>query len=114
MDKTFFVVLLAIIFISIKSEFDLCSDIKSFPEGVNSEGDKEDYCMIFSTDGDNTHCCYFRTKELGEMCKQITDDAYENIKRYKVYLKNTYTNVKIKCASGHLTFSVFALLALLF
>ena len=114
MDKTFFVVLLAIIFISIKSEFDLCSDFTSFPEGVNSEGDKEDYCLIFSTEGDNTHCCYFRTKELGEMCKQITDDAYENIKRYKDFLKNTDANIKIKCASGYLTFSVFALLALLF
>ena len=114
MDKTFFVVLLAIIFISIKSEFDLCSGVTSFPEGVNSEGDKEDYCLIFSTEGDNTHCCYFRADNLGERCKEITDDAYENIKRYKDYLKNTYNNVKIKCASGYLTFSVFALLALLF
>ncbi len=114
MDKTFFVVLLAIIFISIKSEFDLCSDITSFPEGVNSEGDKEDYCMIFSTEKDNTHCCYFRSDNLGERCKEITDDAYENIKRYKNFLKNSDTNVKIKCASGYLTFSVFALLALLF
>ena len=114
MDKTFFVVLLAIIFISIKSEFDLCSTITSFPEGVNSEGDKEDYCMIFSTGEDNTHCCYFRSDNLGEMCKEITDDAYENIKRYKDFLKNTDANIKIKCASGYLTFSVFALLALLF
>ena len=114
MDKTFFVVLLAIIFISIKSEFDLCSAITSFPEGVNSEGDKEDYCIIFSTEKDNTHCCYFRSDKLGERCKEITDDAYENIKRYKDFLKNTDTNVKIKCASGYLTFSVFALLALLF
>ena len=113
MDKTFFVVLLAIIFISIKSEFDLCSGVTSFPDGVNSEGDKEDYCLIFSTEGDNTHYGYFIT-ELGERCKEITDDAYENIKRYKDYLKNTYTKVKIKCASGYLTFSVFALLALLF
>ena len=114
MGKTFFVVLLAIIFISIKSEFDLCSDIKSFPEGVNSEGDKEDYCMIFSTEGDNTHCCYFRSEKLGESCREISDDAYENIKRYKDFLKNSDTNIKIKCASGYLTFSVFALLALLF
>ena len=114
MDKTFFVVLLAIIFISIKSEFDLCSGVTSFPEGVNSEGDKEDYCLIFSTEGDNTHCCYFRSKNLGESCREISDDAYENIKRYKDFLKNSDTNIKIKCASGYLTFSVFALLALLF
>ena len=75
----------------------------------------EDYCRMFPTPVNYTHCCYFKTDNL-EGCQPITDDQYENIKRYKKYMKQepNYANFKIKCSGEFLTYSLFALLALLF
>ena len=75
----------------------------------------EDYCRMFPTPVNYTHCCYFKSDTL-EGCQPITDDQYENIKRFKKYMKQypDYANLKIKCSGEFLTYSLFALLALLF
>ena len=86
MNKTLFLLLLTMAFIAIKSEF------KSYSEHSFSEGetllydDRETYCMLLTTSEDYTHCCYMELDEQ-QVYKEITDDAYENIKRYKKYFK---------------------------
>ena len=48
-------------------------------------------------------------------CHDVTDDQYENIGRYKKYLEDSTGNdYDIDCSSKFVTFSLFALLALLF
>ena len=109
MKKAFQIVMLAILLITIKSGFDKCQDARK------DEID-EDLCRLRTTDQDYTHCCYMELDGTG-YCKQITDDAYDNIKRYKDYLKNTYNKVKIKCSSEFKSltlFSLFSLIALIF
>ena len=44
---------------------------------------------------------------------EITDDEYENIKRFKQFMKNDYEKVKINCSSEYLSFTVLTLIALL-
>ena len=109
MKKAFQIVMLAILLITIKSEFDLC-------EHAGGAEIDEDLCRLRTTDPDYTHCCYMELDGTG-YCKQITDDAYDNIKRYKDYLKNKYNKVKIKCSSEFKSltlFSLFSLIALIF
>ena len=117
MNKAILLFLFAISVIEINSEFDLC------PESLGSndrddDDDNGEFCRIHSTNRDYTHCCYLRaTTQSGNeirRCIEINDDAYENIKRYKNFLKNTLSDVKIKCSSEFLTYSLFALLVLLF
>ena len=114
MNKAFLIILIALTFIAVNSEFHLCSDFNfsNLVDGTDTD-DKEDYCRILSTSKDKTHCCYFRDDEK-EGCIEISDDAYENIKRYKQYKKNQSNSFKIKCAGEYLSYSIFALLALLF
>ena len=75
----------------------------------------EDYCRMFPTPVNYTHCCHFKSDSIDD-CRPITDDQYENIKRFKKYMKqdSIYANLKIKCSGEFLTYSLFALLALLF
>ena len=48
-------------------------------------------------------------------CRGVTDDEYENIGRFKKYLEDRDdTDYDIDCSSKFVTFSLFALLALLF
>ena len=105
MKKAFQIVMLAILLITIKSEFDLCEHAR------DAEID-EDLCRFRSTSEDYTHCCYMELDGTG-YCRQITDDAYDNIKRYKDYLKNTYDKVKIKCSSEFKSLTLFSLLSLI-
>ena len=94
MKKAFLIILVALTFIAVNSEFHLCSDY-SFSNLGDDTDLKEDYCRVLSTSTDKTHCCYLRI-DNAESCKEISDDAYENIKRYKKFLKNSGSNVKIK------------------
>ena len=110
MNKALQIVLIVLAIIAIKSEFPLCGSEAAF-NGLKSS-ERDDYCRIFSTSTDKTHCCYFEYDNVAE-CKEITDDAYENIKRYKTYFKNFHKDVKIKCRSEFLTYSIFVLLSLL-
>ena len=114
MNKALQIVLFALSIIAIKSEFSECPTDVNFTNVKDS--DKDDYCRIYTTTTDKTHCCYFRYTNGStqyETCRQISDDAYENIKRYKDYLKNYYSDIKIKCRSEFLAYSLLALLALL-
>ena len=104
MNKLLQIILLSILSIYVLSQT-VCGDAMST---IN-----EDTCRILPTNIDYTHCCYVELNGAGQ-CRQLNDDQYENIKRYKEYLENTNDNVKIKCSGEFLTYSLFALLALLF
>ena len=96
----------------IHSEFVGC-DSFSLPANA-STSDKVNTCKFLTTSTDKTHCCYFISANYTEgRCLEMTDDQYENIKRFKTYLKNQDKDIKIKCSSEILTFSLFALFAFL-
>jgi len=98
------IALLAIFILGING-VDVCDDIP---------GNDEDVCRVYPTPENYTHCCYFEY-EGTQRCKSLTDDQYENIKRYKKFMKeNGYTDLKIKCSGEFLFSSLFVLLALLF
>ena len=51
----------------------------------------------------------------GGKCRQLSDDQYENVKRYKDFLKSQgNTDIKIKCSGEFLAYSLFAFLVFLF
>ena len=101
------IALLAIFIIGINGEVTVCEQVTGTID--------EDICRMHPTDINYSHCCYY-TSDSGEGCMQITDDQYENVKRFKNYMKqlSNYGNFKIKCSGEFLTYSLFALLALLF
>jgi len=113
MNKAFFIILVALTIIAVKSEFDLCQDFSFDKLGTTDTDYLADYCRVLSTSVDKTHCCYVED-DNGQSCQEISDDAYENIKRYKKFKKNTSSHFKIKCSSEYLSYSLLALLALLF
>ena len=78
--------------------------------------DDEEKCFYKKTQGSYTHCCYFEPSDENGYCKEITDDQYENIKKYKDYMRTVEKDedLEIDCSSGFLTFSVLSLIALLF
>ena len=80
------------------------------------ESYEEDYCSSLKTTGECTHCCYFESKNGINGCYQITDDQYENIVRFKKYLRDQIgdDNLGIHCSSKFISLSLFAVLALLF
>ena len=106
--KTYLQIALLAIFIFGINGVDVCGE-------VSLANPDEDICRMYPTPENYTHCCYFEYDGV-QKCKSLTDDQYENIKRYKKYLKqnDTYANLKIKCSGEFLTYSLFALLALLF
>ena len=106
MNKAMKLVLLILSIAYINGEFGTCED---YGQGVELDAD---FCRIRTTETDYTHCCYVKMDDE-ESCKQITDDEFDNIKRYKKYLKNDHEKVKIKCSSQYLSLSFLALLALL-
>ena len=106
--KTYLQIALFAIFILGINGVDVCGDAK----GNDID---EDFCRVYPTPENYTHCCYLKSDTLSE-CRALTDDQYENIKRYKKYMKQIqgYENLKIKCSGKFLTYSLFVLLALLF
>ncbi len=104
--KTYLQIALLAIFILGINGVEVCNDI---------QGNDEDVCRVYPTQENYTHCCFIES-EAYTGCRALTDDQYENIKRYKKYMKqlNGYGNIKIKCSGEFLTYSFFALLALLF
>ena len=76
---------------------------------------EEDYCAFLKTSGDYTHCCLFEFSN-GQGCYQITDDQYENIGRFKKYIRDQSgdDDIGIECSSRFVSFSLLAVLALLF
>ena len=99
------IALLAIFIIGINGDITVCEDVT---------GNDEDICRMYPTQEDYTHCCYFQSDGYTG-CKALTDDEYENIKRYKDFLKSQgNTDIKIKCSGEFLTYSLLALLSLIF
>ena len=75
----------------------------------------EDHCAMLTPASGYTHCCLFEIGGNKVGCRGVTDDEYENIGRYKKYLEDRdNTDYDIDCSSKFVTFSLFALLALLF
>ena len=99
------IALFAIFIIGINGDITLCEDVN---------GNDEDICRMYPTELDYTHCCYVEMNGSGQ-CRQLKDDEYENVKRYKDFLKSQgNTDIKIKCSGEFLTYSLLALLALIF
>ena len=75
----------------------------------------EDLCILLGTSEDRTHCCYY-TDASESKCIQITDDQYENIVRFKKFLRDESgdSDINIHCSSKFLSFSLFVVFALLF
>ena len=107
MNKTLGMIIVALAIISIKCEFELCQSHKY--TGDNDE----DECIYLTTATNYTHCCLLEADNESK-CYQLTDDEFENIKNFKSYLKNTYSNVKIKCSADYLSFALLAFLIILF
>ena len=99
-------------------EIQLCPTIQidNVEKSVLLDELEEDYCSSLKTTGDNTHCCYFESENGINDCYQITDDQYENIGRFKKYLRDQTgdDDIGIDCSSRFISFSLLAVLALLF
>ena len=77
----------------------------------SSNGQSEDDCRVRPTSNYTTHCCY--VPEDDEVtCWQLTDDEYENIKKFKSFAKQYYsmTDLTIKCSNQALTISLLYLI----
>ena len=99
------IALLVIFIIGINGDVTLCENVK---------GEDEDTCILYPTSENYTHCCYVELND-DKRCRQLSDDQYENVKRYKDFLKSQgYTDIKIKCVGEFLTYSLLVLLALMF
>ena len=74
----------------------------------------EDVCILLGTSGDKTHCCYIEGETFLPDCIAINDDEYENIVRFKKYLRDGLgdNDIDIKCSSKFVSFSLLAALAL--
>ena len=79
-----------------------------------NEGPDEDVCSLLGTSGDKTHCCYIEGDTVFPRCIAINDDEYENIVRFKKYLRDGLgdDDIDIKCSSKFVSFSLLAALAL--
>ena len=104
--------------VSIPDQFNIdCQEttLKNLMEAM--EELDEDVCILLGTSEDRTHCCYYTdsSSDSGK-CIQITDDQYENIVRFKKFLRDESGDDKIDidCSSKFLSFSLFVVFALLF
>ena len=77
-------------------------------------------CYYMKLSGTETHCCAVEYAEDKYRCEGLTDDQYENIKRYKDYRRNNvvdnlplYDDLGIDCSSEFVSFSILALIAFL-
>ena len=107
-------ILFGLLAVLINSAFSLsCGSYKSL--NVSDDDLDEDHCAMLTPPSEYTHCCLFEIGDKKVGCGGVTDDEYENIGRYKKYLEDRYDiDYDIDCSSKFVTFSLFALLALLF
>ena len=103
MKKVFTVLVLILIIYEDKAQV-LCE---------SSNGSSEDDCWLRVTNVDYTHCCYV-PEDDETTCWELSDDEYENIKRFKDYSKQLYemTDLSIKCSNQVLTISSVCLISL--
>ena len=74
-----------------------------------------DFCASLKTTGEYTHCCMFEFANDTRVCGAITDDQYENIGRFKKYMRDDVQDddISIDCSSRFISFSLLVALALL-
>ena len=75
-----------------------------------------DDCSLLQLTGEDTHCCYIDSEASGyPKCEGLTDDQYENIKKYKDYLRTKLgdDDLGIDCSSKYMSLEIFAIFALL-
>ena len=90
-----------------------CGDYEKLGIAINDLD--EDHCAMLTPASGYTHCCLFEIGDKKVGCQGVTDDEYENIGRYKKFMEDsTGADWDIDCSSKFVTFSLFALLALLF
>ena len=80
-----------------------------------SEGE---YCSKMGVNGDCGDCvrCCMIGSSNGANCYGITDDEYENVVRFKKYLRDQVEDdsIRVDCSSRFISISLLAVLALLF
>ena len=94
-----------------------CTDLKILPQALAAYLDEieGDYCASLKTSGEYTHCCMFELSNGTKVCGSITDDQYENIGRFKKYMRDDFgdDDIDIDCSSRFISFSLLVALALL-
>ncbi len=85
----------------------VCDQSSGYTEG--------DDCSLLQLTGEYTHCCYIDSESNYNGCHGLTDDQYENIKKYKDYLRTQYgdDDLGIDCSSKYMSLEIFAIFALL-
>ena len=94
-----------------------CTALEILPEALLTYLDEieGDYCASLKTTGEYTHCCMFEYSNGNKTCGSITDDQYENIGRFKKYMRDDVgdDDIGIDCSSRFISFSLLVALALL-
>ena len=90
MKNAFTALVLILIIYEVKTQT-ICEDAR---------GESEDDCRMYPTTIDSTHCCYI-PEDDEKPCWELSDDEYENIKRFKDFSKQFYNmgDLTIKCCS---------------
>ena len=113
-----FLFLALITFVINKSKYyEDCRDLEILPQAKAGYLDEieGDYCASLKTTGEYTHCCMFEFSNDTRVCGAITDDQYENIGRFKKYMRDDVQDddISIDCSSRFISFSLLVALALL-
>ena len=103
MKNAFTALVLILIIYEVKTQT-ICEDAR---------GESEDDCRMYPTTIDSTHCCYIPEDDENP-CWELSDDEYENIKRFKDFSKQFYNmgDLTIKCSNQALTISLLCLILL--
>ena len=94
-----------------------CTELSILPstEAAYFDSLEGDFCASLKTSGEYTHCCMFEFSNDTKVCGAITDDQYENIGRFKKYMRDDVQDddIGIDCSSRFISFSLLVALALL-
>lgn len=106
MNKLYLLFLSILLFVEISSQ--------TFCEQYRGDNASTDLCRRLQVESDATHCCFVPDDNERARCWQLTDDEYENIKRFKSFAKQYYNmpKLRIKCSSNILSSSLFILFSL--
>ena len=117
MNKIFAFILLVLLVNLFEVNAANCDD-----NAIKKEDNYEE-CYYLKLSGDKTHCCAVEVAEEVYRCEGLTDDQYENIKRYKDYRRHNkvddndkydiYDDLGIECSSRFLSISLLVLIAFL-
>ena len=76
-----------------------------------------DDCSLLQLTGEYTHCCFIESEVNATIngCHGLTDDQYENIKKFKDYLRvqSNDEDLGIDCSSKYMNLGFLAIFALL-